>query len=174
MQNQGIIFRSQVKIIGVNPYVLVSSEKVAQLKRDWRRPMPVYFQINKSERSWQVNLMPVGDGSFRLYLSGDIRKASGLKVGDSLDIAIRFDRKYKNGPQHSMPPWFDIALSQNSLARHGWLMLTPSGKKEILRYFARIKSSEARDRNLHQVLHVLAGGDGRFLGRAWNEDRRVD
>ena len=136
--------------------------------------MPVFFQINGSEKDWQVNLMPVGNGSFRLYLNGEIRKVSGLKVGDHADIAIRFDRKYKNGPQHSMPSWFEIALSENSLARRGWESLSPSRQKEILRYFARLKSTEAKERNLRRALNVLAGGEARFMGRIWNANRDVD
>ena len=69
--------RSRMKIIGVNPYVLLGAKKASKLKEDWRGPMPVRFTINDdSDITWRVNLMPVGDGSFRLYLNGEIRKAS--------------------------------------------------------------------------------------------------
>jgi uncharacterized protein YdeI (YjbR/CyaY-like superfamily) len=54
-------------------------------------------------------------------------------------------------------------------ARKNWETLIPSRKKEILRYFARLKSPEARARNLERALHVLSGKRGRFMARAWNE-----
>jgi len=43
-----------------------------------------------------------------------------------------------------------------------------SRKKEILRYFARLKSQEARARNLEKALYVLSGRKGRFMARAWD------
>ena len=43
-------------------------------------------------------------------------------------------------------------------------------KKKILRYFARLKSQEARERNLESALHVLAGRKGHFMARAWDQE----
>ena len=50
-----------------------------------------------------------------------------------------------------------------------WEALIPSRRKEILRYFARLKSTEARERNLERALHVLSGRQGRFMARVWNQ-----
>jgi uncharacterized protein YdeI (YjbR/CyaY-like superfamily) len=49
-----------------------------------------------------------------------------------------------------------------------WEALIPNRKKEILRYFSWLKSREARERNLEKALHVLSGGKGRFMARAWD------
>jgi len=49
-----------------------------------------------------------------------------------------------------------------------WEALIPSRREEILRYFSRLKSPEARARNLERALHVLSGRKGRFMGRAWD------
>jgi len=52
-------------------------------------------------------------------------------------------------------------------ARHqaakNWEALIPSR-----RYFARLKSTEVRERNLERALHVVSGCKGRFMARAWN------
>jgi len=48
--------------------------------------------------------------------------------------------------------------------------LIPSRQKEILRYFAGLKSAEAQERNLQRAIHVLSGGKARFMARSWNED----
>ncbi len=58
--------------------------------------------------------MPVGDGSFYLYLHGDVRKASDTVVGDRVPVEIDFDPSYRNGPQHPMPAWFRQALRESA------------------------------------------------------------
>ncbi len=103
-----------------------------------------------------------------MYLHGDVRKASGTKVGDRVQVEVGFNARYRNGPQHPMPAWFKAALQKNPQAAKNWQALIPSRKKEILRYFARLKSPEARTRNLERALHVLSGKRGRFMARAWN------
>lgn len=164
-------FRSVIELNNINPYVLVSARNVARLRKGWRKPLPVRVRVNgKPEKAWRINLMPVGDGSFYLYLHGNVRKASGTKVGDAVTVELEFDDEYKNGPAHSMPSWFSRALEKNRSAMQAWSELIPSRKKEILRYFSWLKTPEARARNLQRAIHVLAGGKGRFMGRAWNED----
>lgn len=164
-------FRSVIEMNGINPYVLVSAKRAACIRKGWRRPMPVLVRVNgKPEKPWRINLMPIGDGSFYLYLHGDVRTASRTKVGDSVSVELEFDNAYKNGPMHAMPFWFKAALSENRAARQAWEKLIPSRKKELLRCFARLKSAEAQERNTERALHVLAGGKARFMGRLWNED----
>jgi len=112
-------------------------------------------------------MMPVGDGSFYLYLHGDIRRASSTAVGDRVRVEIDFDASYRSGPQHSVPRWFKLALSGNARAMENWAALIPSRKKEMLRYFSHLDSQDARARNLAKALRVLSGETGRFMGRAW-------
>lgn len=164
-------FRSAIEINNINPYVLVSAKRAAGLRKGWRRPLPVRVRVNgQPAEPWRINMMPVGDGSFYLYLHGDVRKASGTKVGDMVTVELEFDDAYRGGPAHPMPPWFRDALDRNRRAKLAWDELIPSRKKEILRYFFRLKSTEARARNLRRAIHVLAGGKARFMGRSWNED----
>ncbi|WP_049629470.1 YdeI/OmpD-associated family protein [Cellvibrio sp. pealriver] len=165
-----ILLTSTIKKRGINPYVLVSAEVATQLKENWRKPLPVLVQVNsKPEPPWRINMMPAGDGSFYLYLSGEVLKASSTQVGSLVEIKLQFDANYKPGPAHSMPAWFSEALEQNQLAQQGWDQLIPSLQKEILRYLDRLKSTEAQTRNTQLAIHVLSGGKGRFLARSWNE-----
>ena len=165
-------FRSLMKIDGVNPYVLVSAERASKLQPNWRKPMPVLVQINgRPQEPWPINMMPIGDGSFRLYLHEKVRKASSTGVGDRVEVEVRFDSKYKGGPAHPMPVWFRAALSKNSVARKNWEALIPSRKKEVLRYFASLKSAEARERNLVRAIRVLSGKGERFMARSWSEGK---
>jgi uncharacterized protein YdeI (YjbR/CyaY-like superfamily) len=116
-------------------------------------------------------MMPVGDGSFFLYLHEQVRKASRTKVGDVVSVTIALDEEYKGGPADPVPRWFSRALGQNVAAKEGWKSLPPSRQKEIVRYLVRLKSPEAQQRNVRKALHVLAGGKARFMARAWSDGR---
>jgi len=162
---------SEIKIIGVNPYVLVESEEIVKLvPSDWKKPIPVIIQVNgQPEQPWHINMVPVGNGDYYLYLHGDVRKASNTKVGDTVEVEITFDEEYKNGPQHPMPSWFKEALDKESSALKNWEALSPSRKKEVLRYFSWLKSENAIQRNLEKAMKVLSGKTGRLMGREWKK-----
>lgn len=164
-----IEFPAEIEIRGINPYVLVSAETAARLKPGWRKPMPVRVQINgEPDPPWRINMMPVGDGCFYLYLRGQVREASETRVGDWVTVTIMFDDEYRGGPADPMPLWFAEKLERDQAAKRGWEGLSPSRQKEILRYLAGLRSKEARERNTERALHVLAGGKARFMARAWN------
>ena len=167
-------FTGRIEIRGINPYVPVGSEIAARVMAGWRKPMPVKVRVNgQPNPPWRINMMPAGDGSFYLYLSGIVRDVSGTGVGDEVEVELAFDGEYRSGPAHPMPSLLAKALERNALARRGWAELPPSRQKEILRYLTGLKSEEALERNIERALHVLAGGQARFMARSWNreEDR---
>ena len=160
-----------IQINGVNPYVLVDAERAAKLQAGWRKPMPVLVQINgQPVPAWHINMMPIGDGSFYLYLHGDVRTASNTKVGDRVQVDVSFDEEYRGGPLQ-IPAWFMAALKDNPSAQANWQALTPSRQKEIARYLSSLKSDEARARNLQKVMQMLSGQNGRFMARDWKDGK---
>jgi hypothetical protein len=164
--------RAHIELVGVNPYVRIAADQAERLKPGWRRPMPVVVRINRApDTLWRTNMMPVGEGAFNLYLHGEMRKASQTSVGDRIELELRFDEAYVNGPQHLIPDWFQAALDLDSAAHANWKRLPPSRQKELLRYFDRLKSAEAIDRNLAGAMHVLRGNPGHYMGRDWADGR---
>jgi hypothetical protein len=152
-----VAINAKMEINGVNPFVRVSAKNATRLKPNWRRPLPVRIRVNgQPNPPWRINLMPIGDGSFYLYLHADVRKASGTQVGDVVNVQIQLDREYKRGPAPVMPVWFAAALKRNARANRGWKRLTPSRQKEIARYLSGLKSEAAQQRNLQKVLGMLA------------------
>jgi hypothetical protein len=131
--------------------------------------MPVLVRINGAPRPqpWRTNMMPLGDGSFRLYLQTTVRRASGTQVGDTVQAEVRFDAKYRGGLQHPMPAWFRQPLRANRKAWAAYQALIPSRKKEILRYLAQLKSPDARKRNVARALRALSGQPVRYMARSW-------
>lgn len=169
---QTLTFDAAIEIYNGNPYVLVSKTRAQTLQRGWRKPMPVLVQINSQpDPPWSINMMPIGDGSFYLYLHGDVRKASKTGVGDTVRVDVWFDEGYHSGPMHPMPRWFQDSLDKNPVAKANWHALIPSRQKEVLRYFSWLKSDEARQRNLAKVMDVLAGSEGRFMARDWKDGK---
>ncbi len=163
-------FTSVMKIRDGNPYIHVSKARTILIKPNWKKPLPVLIRINgKPEKAWQINMMPIGDGGFYLYLHGDVRKASNTYVGDRVEVEVKFDEKYKSGPMHPMPKWFADALDKNPVAKENWYRLIPSRQKEILRYFSWLKSQAAIERNLERAMRVLSGKSARFMARSWDK-----
>lgn len=93
-------------------------------------------------------------GVWRLYVNGGMLKNSGLRVGDTAIIEISFDPVPRSEP---MPPELDEALSQNKKARAAFDALTPSRRKEILRYLGFLRSKESLNRNIEKVISNLSG-----------------
>jgi hypothetical protein len=165
-------FTAVIEIRGVNPYVLVTKSHATRLKPGWRKPLPALVRINgKPREPHRINLMPVGDGHFYLYLNGVIRKAANAATGDSVLVWLDVDASYRNGPQHATPGWFREALKKNAQANKNWRALPPSRRKEVLRYFARLKSEQARARNLSRAMEALSRPKAHFMGRDWNQGR---
>jgi hypothetical protein len=163
-------FRAKIAIIGVNPYVLVGPAQAQKLQDSWRKPMPVTVQINgKPDDPWHINMMPSGDGSFYLYLHGDVRKASDTKVGDTVTVDVAFDEAYQ--PMPPVPGWFHQALDHSAVAKSNWQALSPSRQKEVVRYLASLKSPDAQARNLQKVMDMLSGTSGRFMARDWKDGK---
>ena len=162
-------FTAVMDIRDGNPFVPVSAARAARL-RPGRKALPVLVRVNgKPDPPWRINLMPAGDGSFYLYLHGTVRKASGTKVGDKVAIEMDFDAAYHNGPMHPMPAWFKAALAKDTRARANWDQLTPSRRKEVVRYLNWLKSDDAKRRNLEKVMRVLGGTSERYMARSWKD-----
>jgi hypothetical protein len=162
-------FTADIQLRGINPYILVSAEQADRIKPGWKQPMPVLITVNgQPDPAWHINMMPVGDGSFYLYLDARVRRASDTGVGDKVEVTIDFDDGYRGGPQHAMPPELEAELAEHPAAQERWHSLTPSLQKEVLRYLATLKSDEARHRNRQRLVRVLNGAKERFLARDWN------
>ena len=169
MSAKTLRFGAIIRIHNANPYILISAARAQSLRPGWRKPMPVTVRINgMPEKAWPINMMPIGDGSFYLYLHGHVRKSSRTQVGDRVRVEVAFDADYKTGPQ-PMPSWFKKALRAAPQAHKAYAALAPSRQKELVRYLARLVSQEAKDRNLALALEVLSGKTGRFMARSWKD-----
>lgn len=154
-------FTTELKIIGVNPFVSVPSEiLVALFKASGREksPIPVCGLINN--QAYQQNLM-FFKGQWRLYVNMKMLKNSPQRIGERLEVTISYDPKPRLVEQ---PEALRVALSENSAAKQVFNQLTPSKQLEINRYIAKLKTQEAVERNVARAIGFLLG-QNRFIGR---------
>jgi uncharacterized protein YdeI (YjbR/CyaY-like superfamily) len=95
-------------------------------------------------------------GKWRLYANGDMMKASGVSVGDIVDVELEFDPEQRTVP---IPPRFKTVLDSDKASADAFAALTPGRQKEILRYLGSLKTEASLDRNIQRVLTQLRSPD---------------
>ena len=148
----GIRFPATVHKLGINPCVDVPEPVVTQLLRAARRtsgPVPVRGTINKTPI---VATVVKFQGDWQLYLNIEMRRASGVDVGDTVAVALRFDPVPRLLP---IPAPLRQALGKNKRAKTTWDGLAPSHRREYLLYLNSLKTTESLERNVKKVIRLL-------------------
>lgn len=154
-------FTAELEIIGINPFVHVPAEILADIFKSAGKdkgPIPVKGEVNG--KAYLQNLMKF-KGAWRLYINTAMLKNSPGRTGETLKISIAFDPAPRITPMH---PRLEAALKANPDALQTFESLTPSRKKEIVRYIAFLKSEDSVNRNIERAIRFLQGQD-RFVGR---------
>jgi hypothetical protein len=153
--------KAEIKIIGVNPYVSVPEkllEKIFKEAGRSRGPIPVCGLINK--KPYKQTLVKYS-GDWRLYINTIMLKNSPKRIGEIIEISVSFDPTDRTIPPH---PAFTKALTKNKEAKEVFDKLSPSRKKEIVRYISALKTEESVAKNIERAISFLSGS-GRFVGR---------
>lgn len=143
-------FSATIKKVGINPCVDLPLRTSQALGR--RGYIPVMGLINGE--SFHINLVPLGEGRHRLFLNGDIRQRAGVDVGSRIQVQLEIDQSPKQEP---VPKPFAIALESSPQAQAVWRELSPSRRKEILRYLNQAKREETLKRNSDKAIELLLG-----------------
>jgi hypothetical protein len=153
-------FSAKIFKIGINP-VVDPPDKVLEFVFEQagksKGPIPVRGRLNGAEF---IQTLVKYKGAWRLYINGEMLKASGLSVDDTANVEIEFDPRPREVP---VPPKFAKALKDDKTANAEFDKLTPGRKKEILRYLGFLKSEDALDRNIDRVLKHLRGENAETL-----------
>ena len=145
-------FSAKILIIGINPYVLLPAKvlkKIFEQAGKDRGPIPIRGTIN--QKKFTQTLVKYS-GKWRLYLNTPMRKSAGIDVGDVADVEIQFDPTERITPMH---PKLKSALEKNKVALKNFNKLTPSRKKEIMRYINSLKTETVIDKNIKRVIELL-------------------
>lgn len=154
-------FHATIEIIGINPYVQVPETILTE----------IFIQAGKNKGhipvTGTVNSLPYQQtllryrGLWRLYINTIMLKNSPKRIGEIIEVTIEFDPSDKTIKPH---PKFIKALDNNLEAKSKFDCLSPSMKKEILRYISSLKTEESRTRNIERAISFLLG-NGSFIGR---------
>ncbi|MDB5283680.1 MAG: hypothetical protein JWO06_2755 [Bacteroidota bacterium] len=154
-------FNARIYIIGVNPYVLLPAAVLKAIFKQAGKERGAIPVRGKLDGYPFIQTLVKYSGKWRLYLNTPMRKAAKKDVGDMIAVSIEFDPIERTIPIH---PEFSKALKKNKRAREIFETLSPSLKKEIVRYIANLKSEETVVKNVARAIEFLLG-KGRFIGR---------
>ncbi|HKX83749.1 MAG TPA: YdeI/OmpD-associated family protein [Pyrinomonadaceae bacterium] len=145
-------FKAKIFKIGINPVVdppdRVLESIFSGAGKD-KGPIAVRGRLNGAEF---IQTLVKYQGAWRLYINGPMLNDSGLIVGDIAVIEIEFDPRPRDVP---MVKEFAAALKRDKKAKAEFDLLSPSRRKEILRYLGSLKSEEALSRNIVRILKHL-------------------
>ena len=81
-----------------------------------------------------------------------MRNQAKVDVGDRITVTLKFDPRPREVP---VPNDLARALRSHRTARAAWGLLTPSRRKEVLRYLISVKRQQTLDRNIRKVIALL-------------------
>jgi hypothetical protein len=143
-------FRATIYKVGINPCVDVPRRLTDQLQA-----VKGYIRVKGSidGHPFTQTLVPVKEGPYRLYVNGPMLAAAAKTVGQAAVFSI----EQNNAPaeeDYPMPAFLKSALTKHKLLP-AFKQLTPYRQKEIIRYLAHLKTTEARKRNLQKIISML-------------------
>lgn len=154
-------FRATIDIIGINPFVFVPElllEKIFEQAGKNKGRIPVKGTING--QPYRQTLVKYSD-AWRLYINTTMLKNSPRYVGRQIEVTIQFD----SASREIIPPQeFVKALNKDKKATQVFNSLSPSLKKEIIRYLSALKTEKSLEKNIARALNFLKGKE-RFVGR---------
>ena len=155
-------FTAVLELIGVNPFVAVPAEVLADVfAQAGRSKGPIRVHGNVNGRPYQQTLVRYA-GQWRLYINLLMLANSPRRIGEVLAVELAYNPA---APLALTCPAFEQALAETPAARRVFDQLSPSRQHELVRYLARLKTEESRARNLERAIGFLLGKN-RFAGRA--------
>jgi hypothetical protein len=154
-------FEAEIKIIGVNPYVMVPVNVLTHIFNQAGKNkgyIPICGTINSEP--YKQTLVKF-NGIWRLYINTKMLKNSPKRIGETIEITVAFDPTNRIIKPH---PTFEKLLNENEKAKSMFDSLPPSRQHEIVRYISYLKKEESVDRNIIKAIDFLLG-KGRFVGR---------
>ena len=146
---KALSFTARIYKVGINPCVDAPAETYAVFQH--RGFIPVEGSVNGE--SYRATLVPLGGGRYRLYLNGEIRKATGTDVGSVIKVKLNLDEASR---VIRTPADFSAALRAKPVAAATFRKATPSHRREILRLIINAKRPETRQSRIERAVLQLS------------------
>lgn len=158
-QDKLLKFNSDIKIIGINPYVFLPENVLLEIFKQSKKDkghIPVCGTVNGQK--FRQTLVKY-KGEWRLYIYTTMLKDSPRRIGEEIIIEISYDPESR---VIDMPISLQDALKADLYAKTIFDKLSPSKKSEIIKYLVRLKTNESRERNIQRIINYLHGKESFF------------
>lgn len=157
-----ISFKAPLEIIGINPFVFIPEEYLAIIfTKSGKNKGHIPLQVSVNGAAYLPQTLLRYQGEWRLYINTKMLKDSPKRIQEVLTITLKLDNRNRS---IDTPPQLLEAMQKNPAALQVFESLTPSLRKEIVRYIAQLKTDESRERNVRKAVDFLLG-NGSFVGR---------
>jgi hypothetical protein len=129
----------------------------ASAKLPSRGMTTVHGSINGHD--FQATLEPDGQKSHWLKVSGKLRKAAGIEIGDVVELRIS---PVGTEPEPRVPADLRRALAAAPKARTLWSDITPVSRRDWIQWITSAKQAETRVRRVENACKMLASGKRRI------------
>jgi hypothetical protein len=154
-------FIATLDIIGVNPFVFVPEDILNHIFKEAGKnkgSIPIRGTVNN--KPYKQTLVRYS-GEWRLYINTTMLSQSPKHVGEVISITLEYDEESR---ELELPEKWIMALVEHPEAKIVFDALSPSKQLEIVRYLVKLKTEEAKDRNILRAIRFLLGKE-RFVGR---------
>lgn len=143
-------FKAKIYKTGINWCVDVPSRISEQLEKE-KGYIRIKGLINNFE--FKTNLVPVKNAPYRLYVNRLMMKGGMTAVGETAGFVVE-QNKTKLELDYPFPSALKKSLTQHRLTKD-FNSLTPTRKKDILKYLFYIKTKETLLKNIEKVIAQL-------------------
>lgn len=150
-----IRFTAVIYLVGQNRCVDIPPEaQVVESDTDEdggeTRVVPVVLTVGG--RSVKTNLLPRGEGRYRVFINSKLRKAAVADVGDPVDVEIRLDLADR---EPEMPVDVEDALRGTGWALELFQSLTVNQRREMVAFVTSARQESTRIRRIARLLEIL-------------------
>lgn len=144
-------FTATLRRVGANLLVDVPERVTKAFGRRGNVPVTATLGV----QAFPQTLCPVGGGRHILYVNQPMLAAAGGKAeGDRVTVTVAADARSRTPPMH---PALAKALAADAARKAEFEALTPSHRREILRYLWALRSEAAVERNVARLMGRMAG-----------------
>jgi Bacteriocin-protection, YdeI or OmpD-Associated/Domain of unknown function (DUF1905) len=155
---KALSFTARIYKVGINPCVDAPPEAGQIFKK--RGFIPIAGLINGE--SYRATLVPQGSGRHRLYLNGEIRKATRTDVGNMIKVELKLDEASRT---IRTPSDVASAMRAQPLAMANFRKATPSRRREILRWILDAKQPKTRQSRIQRTVARLSSSPSKSSSR---------
>ena len=144
-------FKATIYKIGINWAVDVPS-RITKLLAKQKGYIHVDGTINSFPFS--KSLVPVKDKPYRLFVNGIMMKGANTSIGATAYFELKQGKAIRS-VDFPMPPLLTLQLKAKKLFAK-FNALTPSRKKDILRYLSAVKTDATLAKNIEKLIAQLS------------------